>query len=113
MRPTPIRGVAIITQVDDVDMQVRLCRSDAVALAFKSCTAAERYFDKHLNEVDIVYLDLDSVDLPVPPMAYMIGLWRRRRELDIFLLSESMEKLLATGVKTEHYVILPIPTNDY
>jgi hypothetical protein len=107
-KPTPIKGVVIITKNEGVDEQIRLLRQSSVAMTFKSCVDAERYFDRGLGEVDIIYIDIDSVEPPVPLMAYMIGLWNRHFKQSIFIVSESVEKLIATGVAKEHFVVYPL-----
>lgn len=79
-----------------------------IVATFDSPETMERYLGRFPNEIDFLYLDLDTAERPIKLLPFFDPVWWQGHKVEIFLVSESAEKLSDTKVHPKHFVIPPV-----
>jgi hypothetical protein len=100
--------IALLTHNQSINSQIRTLHPDALALNLKSEAQAGRYFTRHIIEIDTLFIDLDSIS-PETPLVLLLTLLRTSHpDLEIFVMSDDITRLMDTTLEVNHWIVLPI-----
>lgn len=101
--------LAIVTKSPILTDYLKKCQTlQAVVSVFGSPEEFERYLGRFPKEIDRLYLDLDTAQRPIKLLPFFDPSWWREHEVEIFLVSGSLEKLDATKVHQKHFIVPPV-----
>ena len=79
----------------------------AMIRTLKSLFSLQNYLRTSAQEIDHIYIDIDTVEV-LYPLTLMYELWARKQTFRIHLMSDDVERLMMTSIDSTHFVVLPI-----